>query len=308
MGFRYDDETTYQQKIVYANKLGLGGLMIWAIDLDDGHLGSLRAISGSSSSGGKNMPFDLVDLDKLFPNELLPSSDAQSQYGLVNIGNSAGLGEMNPSKTGFGFFLLTDDSHAVTSLRRRQGEPEPFTFLDCLRELRSPPTDKSKIHTARVVCLHDDVAGCFRVLERGVEGTLVELPAGCAAGTVARAVSLQRAHDQYLPADVVRRGPTSEVYNFSFDFNVSLRRRDSNSTRVPIDFSSHRGYCDKLVDADGVQGSSGSRGGNSDKQRRYFGPDPHGWMDEYDDMMSVVAEEDSDSIDISGPMDRPLYR
>ncbi|KAJ3529968.1 hypothetical protein NM208_g9528 [Fusarium decemcellulare] len=40
----YDDEDTIQQKIEFANALGLGGLLIWAIDLDNQHLDALAAV------------------------------------------------------------------------------------------------------------------------------------------------------------------------------------------------------------------------------------------------------------------------
>jgi chitinase len=40
----YDDEETFQQKIKFANNLGLGGLLIWAIDLDTDNLDALRAV------------------------------------------------------------------------------------------------------------------------------------------------------------------------------------------------------------------------------------------------------------------------
>lgn len=40
----YDDFDTFQQKIEFANDLGLGGLLIWAIDLDTPQLGALSAV------------------------------------------------------------------------------------------------------------------------------------------------------------------------------------------------------------------------------------------------------------------------
>ncbi|KAH7322711.1 glycosyl hydrolases family 18-domain-containing protein [Stachybotrys elegans] len=40
----YDDQDTIQQKIEFANNLGLGGLLIWAIDLDDRELDALAAV------------------------------------------------------------------------------------------------------------------------------------------------------------------------------------------------------------------------------------------------------------------------
>ncbi|TLD14866.1 hypothetical protein PspLS_10880, partial [Pyricularia sp. CBS 133598] len=40
----YDDFDTIQQKIEFANALGLGGLLIWAVDLDTPDLGALSAV------------------------------------------------------------------------------------------------------------------------------------------------------------------------------------------------------------------------------------------------------------------------
>lgn len=40
----YDDQDTFQQKIKFANGVGLGGLLIWAIDLDTDDLKALRGV------------------------------------------------------------------------------------------------------------------------------------------------------------------------------------------------------------------------------------------------------------------------
>jgi len=40
----YDDKDTFQQKIEYANSQGLGGLLIWAIDLDTPNLDAMQAL------------------------------------------------------------------------------------------------------------------------------------------------------------------------------------------------------------------------------------------------------------------------
>lgn len=42
----YDDKTTFQQKIDFANEQGLGGLLIWAIDQDDDSFNALEAVTG----------------------------------------------------------------------------------------------------------------------------------------------------------------------------------------------------------------------------------------------------------------------
>lgn len=93
---------------------------------------------------------------------------------MVNFGNEANLGETNPNKTGFGFFLVAGESHAVSKLKRQAGDLKPFTFLDCPANVTSQPDDQAQV--ARVVCLSEDVEGCFCVIERGVEGTVIEMP------------------------------------------------------------------------------------------------------------------------------------
>lgn len=154
--------------------MGLRGLMIWAIDLDTGNLEALRAVTGSSLIPGSNSPFTLVDLERIFPPEMLPPEDAPKNWGLVNFGTNANTGAVDPNDTGFGFILITGDSHAMSSLKKRKDKPEPLVFLDCPPDVTSQPKDK--IQKARVVCLSEDVEGCFQVMERGVEGTIVEMP------------------------------------------------------------------------------------------------------------------------------------
>jgi chitinase len=170
----YDDAETFRLKIDYANSMGLGGLMVWAIDQDDSSLTALRAITDSALASDDTAPFNLVDLHRLWSTADYPADDTDPRYGLVNFGSEANLGETSPDKTGFGFFIVSGDSYAVTKLKGRAGEPEPFTFLDCPTNVMKQPDHKAQ--TARVVCLNQDVEGCFRVMERGVKGTVVEMP------------------------------------------------------------------------------------------------------------------------------------
>ncbi|KAJ6007241.1 hypothetical protein N7540_011217 [Penicillium herquei] len=43
----FDDKTTFQQKIDFANANGLNGLFIWAIDMDDSSFTALKAVTGT---------------------------------------------------------------------------------------------------------------------------------------------------------------------------------------------------------------------------------------------------------------------
>lgn len=44
----YDDSKTFKQKVDWANDIGLGGLMIWAVDLDDNDFSALTGLVGKS--------------------------------------------------------------------------------------------------------------------------------------------------------------------------------------------------------------------------------------------------------------------
>ncbi|KAL3453554.1 hypothetical protein BJX65DRAFT_302452 [Aspergillus insuetus] len=54
----YDDYDTFQQKIEFANSLGLGGLLIWAIDLDTPQLDALAAVLAPKRLGSKGQTAD----------------------------------------------------------------------------------------------------------------------------------------------------------------------------------------------------------------------------------------------------------
>ncbi|KAL7895963.1 glycoside hydrolase family 18 protein [Trichoderma sp. TUCIM 5745] len=275
----FDDAQTIQAKIDYANRLGLSGLMIWAIDLDNGQLDALRAISDPSIIGNDDTPFDLVDIKNIFPTEYLPPSGYTPKYGLVSFGGSLGSASMDPSNGGFGFFFISGDSHVASPLTKRDNEPDPFEFLDCHGKKMALQSGISK---ARVACFSDDVEGCFRVMEQGIEGTLVELPD----------------HSyQYIPKTFGGRQPTSQVFDFYFDFNMGLVRRDTNSTSIRIDYSNVKGYWNSVVNSPGIQ--------SRDLKRRFFAPSSVDWQQKYSsDGYSTFG--DLKSFDISEDVQAPL--
>nr|WBR46446.1 putative chitinase 18 [Pestalotiopsis sp. CR013] len=63
----YDDSVTFAAKFEYAESLGLGGLIAWAIDLDDNGLTALLAMGGEVSESG--VDFSLVPLEYRFPSD-----------------------------------------------------------------------------------------------------------------------------------------------------------------------------------------------------------------------------------------------
>ncbi|KAI6760474.1 hypothetical protein HG530_009334 [Fusarium avenaceum] len=217
--------------------MGLSGVMIWAIDLDDNSLESLRAVSDPSLLDSVEGTFDLVDLDKLFPKECLPASGSKPSYGLVTFADATGT---DPTASGFGFLLVAGDSHIDTP------------------------------RTARVTCVSGDLETCYQIMERGVEGTTVEVPDSSHIPYGLRNQSVPHAYSQHQRF--------SQVLDFKFDFNFKLMRRDSNNTSIRMDYSNTPEYWNQLVDRAGIQSRDLKH-----LDERFFAPTDLEWNSVYDD-------------------------
>ena len=57
----FDDKETFQQKIKFANDLGLGGLLIWALDLDTPDLQALQGVIYPKTISALQSQADTVD-------------------------------------------------------------------------------------------------------------------------------------------------------------------------------------------------------------------------------------------------------
>ncbi|KAJ9426061.1 hypothetical protein FOXG_07418 [Fusarium oxysporum f. sp. lycopersici 4287] len=222
---------------------------------------ALTAATGGTPAGQSDgRDFDLVDLTRLFPEGHIPSDTSDLQYGLITFGAGSESGAVDPASSGSGFLLAVGEPHGLTQLQKRDCRPDPFVFLDCPAGVLDQPVNQTQ--KARVVCTSQDVDGCFRVMERGVEGTLVEMPEECAPNSFARAISLELADDQTMPDHLAKlHTPTSPIYEFSFDFNKHERRADAK-VAIRMDITNVKGYWDGLVDSPGVQ--------KRDVERRYL--------------------------------------
>ena len=179
----------------------------------------------------------------------MPPPDAQPQFEIMSFGGLAELDNANPGESGVAFFLIAGSSTGLSSMSKRDNPG--LHFLDCPGNLLDDPLDK--VHTARVICLNDNIEKCFSVRENGVEGTIVHMPLECGNGTYARAVSLVPSKNQAIPAELATENPTSAVYDFSFDYDLNLARRDAGSYSIRIDYSNVKGYWNAVVDSDGVK-------------------------------------------------------
>ncbi|SCV58358.1 uncharacterized protein FFB14_15595 [Fusarium fujikuroi] len=225
------------------------------------------AIGSTPRKQSDSRDFDPVYLKALFPEGHISSDTSDLQYGLITVGADSKSGAVDPISSGSGVLLAVGESHGLTQLEKRDGQPDPFVFLNCPANVLDQPVNKTQ--KARVVCASEDVDGCFRVMERGVEGTLVEMPEECAPNSFARAISLDLAQDQTIPDHLAKlHNPTSPIYEFSFDFNKEKRRADAE-VAIRMDVTNVKGHWDGLVNSPSVE--------KRHLERRYFSPANTDW-------------------------------
>lgn len=198
--------------------------------------------------GGFARPFAPFNLENLFPEAQLPPADAIPSYDLVSFGGMyAGFKDEDPNHSGVAFFLIAGHSSAVSSMKKR--DIPGLEFLDCPHDILERPDHE--LQTARIICMQSNVTDCFRVEENGVEGTIVQMPDECGGPSWSRAVSLTLSADQTIPDHISERNPTSAVYDFTFDYNIGLVRRDTGRLSIRLDYSNVPGYWYAVVDTPG---------------------------------------------------------
>ncbi|KAF5557753.1 glycosyl hydrolase family 18 [Fusarium napiforme] len=219
------------------------------LDLDPQGMGGAFCGNGRQKAfccdapGKSNQPFLPVNLDKLFPPELLPPPDSVPQFELITFGK--GSRNSQPNKAGIAFFLLAGSDTGLASMNKRDNPN--LVFLDCPKDIHSQPL--GQVQTGRVICL-GLFEECFGVAKDGVEGTVVHMPTDCGAGSYARAVALVPSQNQSIPIHLARSNP-SAVYDFSFDYDMGLVRRDAGEFSIRVDYSNVKGYWNEVVDLTG---------------------------------------------------------
>lgn len=101
-------------------------------------------------------------------------------------------------------------------------------------------------------------------------------------------------HDYPFQSD--RKRATSEIYEFSFDFDVSHAKRDEKSTSIRVDYSNANGYWSSAVDSPGVESKA--------LARRYYSDDYDDWRETFDTDKMDFSEEGAAIIteDVSMPV------
>lgn len=240
--------------------------------------------------GGRDRPFTPFNMENLFPYEYLPPADAIPSYQLISFGGgyAAPTGEEDPDSSGVAFFLIAGGSDiSLTSMKKRDNPG--LHFLSCPKDVLQKPNEHHQV--ARVICLDEDVSDCFRVRNGGVEGTVVQMPDECGGSSFARAVSLTRSKNQSVSSHLSGAAPDPTVYDFTFDYNIPLVRRDGGDFSIRMDYSNVPGYWNAIVDS---PGANAKKRDLHELVERFYG-DNGAWEDAFNSL--ELSTKAADSID-----------
>lgn len=107
-----------------------------------------------------------------------------------------------------------------------------------------------------------------------------------------------------MAQDVIgKRTTTSQVYDFKFDFNMELAKRDTDTpTTFRIDICNLPTYWNSIVDAPGIQ----SRDLNN-LETRYFAPTASTWQEKMVEYYAKFGVDDSFEQTINEDLTRALF-
>lgn len=104
--------------------------------------------------------------------------------------------------------------------------------------------------------------------------------------------------DQAVSAKIKKRSPTSQVYDFKFDYNMDLSRRDTtNKTSIRLDYSNVAGYWDEIVDSPGIEDNDGEKEARS-LVKRFYSSSTQDWKSNYGTSNTRFQYENSNGIPI----------
>jgi hypothetical protein len=230
-------------------------------------------------------------MENLFLAECLPLADAVPSYELINFGGMYNIGVESPNDSGVASFLIAGGSDmGLTSIKKRDNPG--LHFLSCAKDVLQRPNEEHQV--ARVICLDDEVTNCLRVRNGGVEGTVVQIPDECSGSSFARAVSLEPSKDQTVPAHLKRDASNSTVYDFTFDYNIPLMRRDASEFSIRMDYSNVPGYWNAIVDSPGAQAKKRDL---HQLVERFYGDDS-AWEEAFNSLELKTSTADNIKIDL----------
>jgi chitinase len=100
-----------------------------------------------------------------------------------------------------------------------------------------------------------------------------------------------------VSAKIKKRNPTSQVYNFKFDYDMGLSRRDTtNKTSIRLDYSNVKGYWDRIVDSPGID-DDGEKEARS-LVKRFYSNSNKDWKKDYGTSNAFFEYESTNAIPI----------
>lgn len=204
------------------------------------------------------------------------SSAVDELIRLSGTGTVQHGGADDPNDASFGFFVITSPSEVQVSLDKKDGSP--WEVFDCFN------AQSEDEQTVRMICDEVDSPSsrCNDIHKgHGVEGTIVEMPAGCGPGRYAVVKSMGVAKNQSIPHHLQNQGlrNSTTVYDLTFDYNFRRVSQDFGESQMRIDFSNEPGYWDKIVDRPGQKKKKRSQVDEFKRDRKRWMENE--WRDSY---------------------------
>lgn len=106
-----------------------------------------------------------------------------------------------------------------------------------------------------------------------------------------------------MPEEIVaKRSPTSQIYDFNFDFNINLARSDTNNTLIRMDISNVPRYWDTIVDAPGIQSRD-----LSNIESQFYAPQSYEWAYKLTYCSFREGVGDYNGTDVDEDISNPLF-
>ncbi|KAL8964567.1 MAG: hypothetical protein Q9183_004364, partial [Haloplaca sp. 2 TL-2023] len=194
-----------------------------------------------------------------------PDDDVMWTYDSQYRNNNADQTQSKPGdedgEDAYGFVMLDGapgsldndfpNSHTIT--RRTAAIPKVKRSLLTTNQTIIDKTFEHSEETVYVYCnTPQESKECQKVWYKGVEDTIIRLPAHVGEGPFARIVSMELAEPQYqLPLHHVESrsldGNKNPVYKMTFDYDFHLIKRD-DVVNMRVDYTNLLGYWDDLTD------------------------------------------------------------
>ncbi|KAK3720653.1 hypothetical protein LTR37_003703 [Vermiconidia calcicola] len=143
----------------------------------------------------------------------------------------------------FGYIIIEGPNALVVSLKvKRDGSPSDLRFLDC-HKVKVPDRHTDRQRVGFMCDSSGPESDCDDMMEGGIAGTIVEMPADCASSSTTYAVAhaIDTAADQTAPAHF--SGVSNRtVLELTFDYNFGVVKKDAGEAFFRLEYSNTGRY------------------------------------------------------------------